>query len=163
MRCKSLNVIYAAIAALFTLACLAPPSRSEPPSPQVVFVCQHGNVKSLMAASYFNQLAQERGLAVRAISRASAPDSTTVPPAIIEGLRGDGFDVSAFRPAAVTKSDVSASRRVVTIGTSLPFTEGPGIALEQWDDVPAASVDYGAARDSLRAHVRRLVEQLARR
>jgi hypothetical protein len=28
-------------------------------------------------------------------------DSTTVPPAIIQGLRGDGFEVSSFHPSAV--------------------------------------------------------------
>jgi hypothetical protein len=47
---------------------------------QVLFVCEHGNVKSLMAVSYFNQLAQERRLPFRAVSRGTAPDSTTVPP-----------------------------------------------------------------------------------
>lgn len=151
----------AAIAALHTLACSAPATRSEPPVAQVLFVCEHGNVKSLMAALYFNQLALERGLAFRAISRGSAPDSTTVPPAIIEGLRDDGFDVSAFHPAIVGMSDVAASRRVITITTSPPFAEPVhGVELEQWNDVPPASVNYGAARDSLKAHVRRLIEQL---
>jgi hypothetical protein len=28
-------------------------------------------------------------------------DSTTAPPAIIQGLRGDGFEVSSFHPSAV--------------------------------------------------------------
>jgi hypothetical protein len=39
-------------------------SVSKRPAPtrdsQVLFVCGHGNVKSLMAASYFNQLVGER-------------------------------------------------------------------------------------------------------
>ena len=42
---------------------------------QVVFVCEFGTAKSLMAASYFNQLAEQKGLAVRALARASAPKS----------------------------------------------------------------------------------------
>ena len=74
-----------------TIACVA--IRADEPTPQVLFVCEHGNVKSLMAASYFNQLAAKRGLRLRAISRGSAPDSTTVPPPIIAGLRTDGVDV----------------------------------------------------------------------
>jgi hypothetical protein len=52
---------------------------ASPPTHQVVFVCEHGNVKSLMAASYFNTMAQARGLPFRAVSRGSAPDSDTVP------------------------------------------------------------------------------------
>lgn len=99
---------------------------------QILFVCEHGNVKSLMAASYFNQLAQERGLPFRAVSRGSAPNSTTVPHEIIQSLRGDGFDVSAFHPSAVSASDVSASQRVITIGTSLPPDVQPAqLKLEQ--------------------------------
>jgi arsenate reductase (thioredoxin) len=102
---------------------------------QVLFVCEHGNVKSLMAVSYFNQLAQERRLPFRAVSRGTAPDSTTVPPTIIQGLRGDGFDVSSFHPSAVRVSDISASQRVITIGTALP-TDAQAAAqpkIEQWN------------------------------
>jgi protein-tyrosine-phosphatase len=112
-----------------------------------------------------NQLAQERRLPYRAVSRGTAPDSKTVPSAIVQGLRGDGFDVSSFHPSAVKASDVSASQRVITIGTALPtdvqVTAQPEI--EQWNDVPPASVDYGAARDSLKAHIKKLVEQLGNR
>ena len=156
------RTIVAGIFAVLLIAACATPSRAESPVSQVLFVCDHGNVKSLMAASYFNQLADERGLAVRGVSRGSAPDSTSVPPAIIAGLRADGFDVGAFHPAAVSAADVSASRRVIAIGTALPATlKIAGVAVEQWNDVPPASIDYGASRDSLKAHVEKLVEQLA--
>src|SRR4051812_39669621 len=62
----------------------------------VLFVCEHGNVKSLMAASYFNQIARERGLHAHAVARGTAPDSDSVPPVIADGLRGDGLDTSGF-------------------------------------------------------------------
>jgi protein-tyrosine-phosphatase len=155
--------MFAGIIALVLLAaCTAPAKRAEAPVSQVLFVCEHGNVKSLMAASYFNQRAQERGLPFRAVSRGSAPNSNTVPPVIVESLRGDGFDVAAFHPIAVSRSDVSASRHVVTIGIELPTAARvAGMTPEQWNDVPPASVDYGAARASLRNHVERLVEELA--
>jgi hypothetical protein len=132
------------------------------PVSYVLFVCEHGNVKSLMAASYFNQMAQERGLSYRALSRGTAMDSTTVPPPIIAALKSDGFDVSAFHPAAVSAEDVSTSLRVVTIGTALPKNAGnPGALVEHWTDVPAASVDYAAARISLKRHIGALLDQLA--
>jgi arsenate reductase (thioredoxin) len=151
------------------VAAEAPPARSstfatvgpEAPMSQVLFVCEHGNVKSLMAASYFNQLAQQRGLPFRAVSRGTAPNSDTVPSAIAVSLKSEGFDVSTFHPAAVSAADISSSLRVVTIGTALPAGT-VGTAVEQWTDVPAASVDYAAARASLKQHVSALLEQLSK-
>jgi arsenate reductase (thioredoxin) len=130
---------------------------------RVLFVCEHGNVKSLIAMSYFNRLAEQRNLPYRAVSRGTAPDSTTVPPKIVQGMKADGFDVAAFHPAALTASDVSASQRVVAIGVALPAgARSSDSKTEKWDDVPSASVDFNAARDSLVAHVKKLLDQLAR-
>jgi arsenate reductase (thioredoxin) len=161
----SLIRIVAIFAFVLTLGCSVSKSHVQTPDSQVLFVCEHGNVKSLMAASYFNQLARERRLPFQAVSRGSAPDSTTVPPAIIQGLRVDGFDVSSFHPSAVRASDVSASQLVITIGTKLPTDArgAPQPKIEEWNDVPPASVDYYTARDSLKSHIKKLVEQLANR
>ena len=162
MRLSLIRIITISAVTL-TLGCSVSETYAQPHDSQVLFVCEHGNVKSLMAASYFNQLAQERRLPFRAVSRGIAPDSTTVPLTIIQGLRGDGFDVSSFHPSAVRVSDISASQRVITIGTALP-TDAKAAAqpkIEQWNDVPPASVDYAAARDSLKSHIKKLVEQLA--
>ena len=129
---------------------------------QVVFVCEHGNVKSLMAASYFNQLAAQRGLPFRAVSRGSAPDSTTVPKPIVAGLHADGVDVSAFQPSKVAAADVVDAARVVTIGAELPAgANADETRVEHWDDVPPASTSYDAARSSLKAHVAELLDRLA--
>lgn len=160
MKKGSVAAIVAAVASMIACASL----RAEEPTPtQVLFVCEHGNVKSLMAASYFNQLAAQRGLRLRAISRGSAPDSTTVPAPIVAGLRTDGVDVGSFKPAAVSAPDVAGSERVVAIGTALPSgIDAPAAKVEHWDDVPAASVNYAAARDSLRAHVEQLLDRMSR-
>jgi arsenate reductase len=158
----SLSRIVTILAFLLTFGCASSQSQAQTHDAQVLFVCEHGNVKSLMAMSYFNQLAQERRLSFRAVSRGTALDSTTVPPAIIQGLRGDGFDVSSFHPSAVRVSDVSASQRVITIGVALPADAQAAVRpkIEQWNDVPPASVDYGAARDSLKRHIKSLIAAL---
>jgi protein-tyrosine-phosphatase len=129
---------------------------------EVLMVCEHGNVKSLMAASYFNELAKARHLPFHATSRGTAPNSTTVPPAIVDGLRADGFDVSSFHPTAITTADVASADRVILINTELPSGIADASKLPvQWTDVPPASVDYGAAREALKAHVRELLDQLS--
>ncbi|MCU1224151.1 MAG: protein tyrosine phosphatase [Edaphobacter sp.] len=147
---------------VMALACTVSKSPAQTHDSEVLFVCEHGNVKSLMAASYFNQLAQERGLPYRAIARGTAPNSTTVPLAIIQGLGGDGFDVSLFHPSAVKVSDVSASQHVITIGTTLPedAQAAAQAKMERWSDVPAASDDYSAARAAIKRHVDSLVASL---
>ena len=74
----------------------APTAKGAPPA-RVVFVCEHGSVKSLIAASYFIRRARERGLAVRAVARGAAPDAQ-VPESVVQGLSAAGFEVSAYVP-----------------------------------------------------------------
>lgn len=149
-------------AATLMATCTGLVAEDAPPA-QVLFVCEHGNVKSLMAASYFNQLAAKRGVHLRAISRGSAPDATTVPAPIASGLRADGVEVGDFHPAAVSASDLATSVRIVAISTPLPQgLDPPAAKTEHWDDVPAASLNYAAARASLQAHVEQLLERMSR-
>jgi arsenate reductase len=150
-----------AVAGVATGYSVAQISTAPDAKAKVLFVCPHG-IRSLMAASYFNQEAAKLGLPYRAISRGVAPDSTTVPQPIVEGLRADGIDVSGFHPAAVKATDAAASQRVVTIGATLSTevqkAAGPGI--EQWNDVPRPSEGFAMARDSIKAHVHQLIEKL---
>lgn len=145
-----------------TISCFAQQTAAER---QILFVCEHGNVKSLMAASYFNQNIREFNLPYRAVARGSAPDSTTVPAAIVQGLGHDGIDVSSFQPMKVSTSDIASPVRIILIGTSLPANlhASSKVRIEQWNDVPPASVDFEAARESLRKHVQELIAQLPRR
>ena len=125
----------------------------------VVFVCEHGSVKSLMASEYFNRAASERGLPFRAVARGIQPEER-VPGRIVERLREDGFDASGFRPQAVAATDVAGAARVVAIGidvSALPPQAEP----QQWNDVPPASVDYAAARERIQQHVHALLDELA--
>lgn len=156
------DLLIAVLLGMSLSACASPPEPASR-SHQVLFVCEHGNVKSLMAASYFNELAQARGLPFRAVSRGSAPDSDTVPDFVKKPLMAEGFDVSAFRPQRVTPDDIAASDRVIGISTALQAeTTSAAAKLEEWNDVPAASTDYARSRDSIRAHVADLLERLAR-
>lgn len=60
---------------------------------KVVFVCEHGSSKSLVAATLFNKMAEQRGLTVRALSRAVSEKTVDkqVPENLARTMALDGF------------------------------------------------------------------------
>jgi arsenate reductase len=135
-------------------------TQSEQKDATVVFVCEHGNVKSLIASSLFNQVARQRGLPYRSVSRGVAPEDG-VPPRIVEALRRDGTDVSDYKPSKITADDEASARRIVAIGVELTNTAAASpTAIETWNDVPPASVDYPASRAALLRHIDALLADL---
>jgi chromate transport protein ChrA len=123
---------------------------------EVVFVCEHGSVKSVIAAEWFNRLAAERGLGVRASARGVDVDPA-IPDAVARHLAADGFDVSGFKPTAAGGAELASAARVVSFGVRLD------VAAVVWNGVPPASERYEASRDDIRARVAALVDELAAR
>ena len=124
-------------------------SRMGKQEPLIVFVCEHGSAKSLIAASFCERMAKERGMAVRAVSRGTAPDDS-VPVAVIEALHEDGFDVAAFRPEPLRDADVAGAACVVAIGVDIgAWKAAAGTRLERWVDIPPLSEGYPGARDAI--------------
>jgi protein-tyrosine-phosphatase len=125
----------------------------------VVFVCEHGAARSVIAAEYFNKLAAERGLAFRAASRGISPDpefgSSTV-----AGLRADGFQPLSGKPRLVHQDDLQSADRVVTFAVNLPGGSRQA-KRNEWNDIAAPSIDYVAARDAIRARVEQLIRELS--
>jgi len=131
----------------------------EPPA-KIVFVCEHGTVKSLIAIEEFNRLAKERGLGVRAISRGTHPDSS-VPTPVRAGLASDGFDVSAFRPMLFERRDVSSALLVVALDAAVDSVVAGKVRVERWDHLPSVTADYKKGSLAIADKVRRLVDSLA--
>jgi protein-tyrosine-phosphatase len=126
----------------------------------VVFVCEHGSVKSLMAAQWFNRLARERGLGLRAVSRGLRPDAV-VPAPVAEHLTGHGFDLRGFAPSALAESDLARALRVVSMGADTASVVAPGDArLERWDDIPPSAGRYDRTSEAIRARVQTLLDKL---
>ncbi|MCH9651176.1 MAG: hypothetical protein K0U98_23330 [Deltaproteobacteria bacterium] len=145
---------------LYSASGVAAANSDQATTPSVVMVCEHGTVKSLIAAKLFDQEASQRGLALRAVSRGMHPDEA-VPAKIAKALENDGFDISGFDPEKLSKPDVTGSLRVVAIGADLAATgDGAPSPILRWDDVPPASVDYEASKASLLAHIQALLDEL---
>ncbi len=130
--------------------------------PTVVFVCHHGNAKSLIASQWFNRLAAERGATVRAVSRGMAPE-TPVPAAIAAKLGRDGFDVERYEPRGLSPTDVDGASRVVLIGVEPPpWIKDEKVPVDRWDGIPPASEGYDASRDAMRERIVTLLKTLER-
>jgi arsenate reductase len=125
----------------------------------VTFVCEHGAAKSVLAAALFNQLARERGVRAHAVSRGIAP-STTLQQETVAGLDSDGIRVAQAAPQLVTREDERASSRVVAIDVADEPAFLRTTKLREWDQVPAVSQGYAAARDDLRRRAANLLDEL---
>lgn len=121
----------------------------------ILFLCQHGGAKSVIAVAHFNRLAAERGLPFVAAAAAAEDPYDAVPAPVAGHLQRDGFDVRAFKPHRAAPGEISAAALVVTIGCDVPG------AHERWDDVPAASEDLEGSVAAIRRHVAALADALA--
>jgi protein-tyrosine-phosphatase len=124
----------------------------------VVFVCEHGAAKSVVAATYFNKLATDENLKVRAIARGVTPQEDIAVSAAT-GLRADGLVWSDQKPKAVLKEEISGAVRVVAF-CPLPDGYRRGSKVEEWNDVPTVGEGYDKARDQIIQHLRHLLEEL---
>ncbi len=125
----------------------------------VLFLCPHHAAKSVIAAAYFNRLAQQCGLPVRADSAGTDP-AEVVSPAVVDLLRGEGIDVSALRPRRATQTDMAEAQRIISMGCTAEELGIPTERIEYWSDVPLVSQDIIGARDAIRAHIEVLMDQL---
>ena len=128
---------------------------------KIVFVCEHGAAKSVIATAYFNKLAAERGLPDRATYRGANPQAELSVSAL-KGLREDGLAVPSAKPSVITTGDVTKATHIFAIGCSLPAQAASSGKAESWDDVPDDQ-GYAAQRDAIKRHVERLLDQIQKR
>ena len=124
----------------------------------IVFVCEHGAAKSLIAAAYFNKLAEESGLELRAMARGTNPDNELSAKAIA-GLQEDGLTPTESFPQKLSMDDIEFAQRIITF-CELPKEYQQIRIIEQWDDVPPVSEDYETARDAIQEQLELLMNKL---
>lgn len=123
----------------------------------IVFVCLHGSVKSQMAAAHFNQIARERGLPYRAISRGLEVDAS-IPTRIRDALSLDGLAPLDDVPKTLTASEASGAVKVIAFDT-VPDDKRGAADVSYWSDIPPTK-NYTAARDVIVRHIDDLVPAL---
>ena len=148
--------------ALCTTAAAAQQPKSEnqirPDTRNIVFVCEHGAALSVVAAAYFNKLAQEQHLNWHAVARGVTPQENLSVSAAA-GLNKDGVATEVVKPQAVTQEDLNGADYVVTF-LPLPENLKPKIPVESWDDVKWTPSDYDKARNGILQYIHQLVPKL---
>lgn len=124
----------------------------------IIFVCEHGSAKSVIAAAHFNKLARDENLEIHAVSRGTNPD-LTIPPNVTEGLKEDALIVDEPKPKKLDQEEAAKARQIITF-SQLPKPYSENFTIEDWSDVPPVSEDYGKARDEIITRIKQLLDDL---
>ena len=124
----------------------------------VIFVCEHGSAKSIVAATYFNKFAQEEHLQVVALARGTNPD-TVLSSYTVAGLLQDGLIPSQLTPQKLKSEELQEAIFVVSFCDLSDADQDKG-QIEYWNDVPSVSENYERARDKIISNLRNLMKKL---
>jgi arsenate reductase (thioredoxin) len=127
----------------------------------VLFVCEHGTVRSLLAKVLFEEYAAEVGLDTKAVSRGTRADSV-VPPWMQQGLAADHVALGSWRPETLRPDDLTNASFVVSFDIPIAATAGARVPQAHWDSLPSVSKDYATGRDAIKVRVHQLVDSLQR-
>ncbi len=129
------------------------------PYRSILFVCQHGAAKSVLAAVCFQHLADQTNLPFRAMCAGIEPDPA-IHPAVVAWLRSQGWPVPDQPPRAVTPDELRSAFRIISFGCDLSDRARPE-SLIDWGDVPPVSEGFSAANAAIVTHVEQLCRELS--
>lgn len=152
------------IAALLMVYVMAPldivaQKGTGPSTKSVLFVCEHGTARSLLAKVLFEEYAVKVGLNMTAVSRGTQADSI-MPPWMLKGLDNDHVVLGSWRPQTLQSSDVANASFVVSFDLPTAAIVGVTVPRVQWDSLPSVSRDYAIGRDAIKLRVHHLVDSL---
>jgi protein-tyrosine-phosphatase len=122
----------------------------------IVFVCEHGAAKSIIAAAYYNKLASDKNLNTRAMARGTHPDPDISPKAIT-GLAEDGLVPTESFPQKLSPADIESAQHIVAF-CEIPIDYKNAVTIETWDDIPLVSDDYVSARNAILKRLHQLMK-----
>ena len=125
---------------------------------KIIFVCEHGAAKSVIAASYFNKMAKERNLDYTAECRGTDPDSV-VSKSAQDGLTKDNLFDPHTRPQKLLSSDTVNVERIILF-TTLPSDLKTNIKTENWSSLQNLDTDYENRRNAIIKKINELLDTL---
>jgi protein-tyrosine-phosphatase len=125
----------------------------------IVFVCEHGSAKSVIAASYFNKLAKEKNIPWQAVSRGTHPDPE-ISPKTKKLLIEDNLLDKSFIPKKLSQADVDTTQQVILFCSLPPTLQGNG-KTSHWE-VNAVNDDFQKLRNDIISRITPLIDSLAK-
>lgn len=117
----------------------------------IVFVCEHGSVRSVVAAAHFNRIARERGLPFVAVSRGINIDDR-IPASVRDGLARDGLAPTEEAPHELRADEAADAAQVIAFDT-VPAERSGGADVTYWRNLPPMLKDYEGGRAAIVRHV----------
>jgi len=145
------------LSSLLATATFAQSTKLQPEA--IVFVCEHGAAKSVIATAYFNKLAAERGIPQRAITRGTNLDPVFAPK-VIAGLQSADVPPPPGLPTLLTAKDLKSAQRLITFDVNPPA----GLPLVQrleWNGTPSPGANLAGSQIEIEQRVRKLIDDLA--
>jgi len=128
---------------------------------QIVFVCEHGSAKSVIAATYFNKLAKENNLPWEAVARGTNPDEEISPKTKQLLVQDNLFDKN-FVPQKLSQQDVNEANQVILF-YDLPKTIQLKGNIQSWQKVQAQNENFNKLRDDIVLKITPLIDSLKKR
>jgi protein-tyrosine-phosphatase len=128
---------------------------------KIIFVCEHGAAKSVIAASYFNKMAKDRNLDYTAECRGTDPDSE-VSKSTKDGLTKDNLFDPNTKPRKLLSSDTTNMERIILF-TPLPSEFNTNIKIENWSNIQNLNADYEKRRNAIVKKIDELLDSLEKK
>jgi arsenate reductase (thioredoxin) len=142
---------------ILTAAMSAQESKFSGSKPTVVFVCEHGSAKSIIAAVEFERMAKEKGLDLNILARGTNPDAK-IPKLVRDGLKANGYDAVNLKPTKVSEKDLKGAAKIVSFGPDLKPWLADGATASDWSATPSVGEDYQKAREYIRRQLEILLK-----
>ena len=131
----------------------------------ILFVCVHNAGRSQMAKAFFNKLAEESCIPMRAESAGTQPVER-IHLVVAEAMREAGIEISDVKPRLMSNEAVERAQQVITMGCAVDAEACPALLLrdmKDWGLPDPAGKDISevrVVRDEVERKVAGLVERL---
>jgi arsenate reductase (thioredoxin) len=114
---------------------------------KILFVCEHGSAKSMIATAYFNKFAKENNLPWEAFSSGTDPDKE-ISPKTKQLLEKDQLYDKNLKPHKLAQADVSSADQVIMF-YSVPANISVKDNTQYWLGINAVNGDFQKLRDEI--------------
>jgi arsenate reductase len=147
------------ILACFILASLLSMTKTIAQKQKIVFVCEHGVLRSAIAAKCFNELAREKNLNWEAVPRAVNTDEGASEKTKAWLIKENFYD-SSFRPTRISKKDIKQSKGVYLFDALPADVKGKNKITGNWHDSQTFNGDYDQLKKTILFKVGLLIDSL---